>query len=167
MRNAVHKPLLVCIVTLPLAACAGAGTTASLSNSSVDGTGAAAATGSASLATESSQDEMSCKKLTGLVQVRLLQIRDYDERNKASLTARALQYAETNTTGGSSHGIDPDGQHATDLAALKSYNEQLAAKGCKSYDLDKELQARGPHQTPTASIAPPKMPAVASGSGGN
>ena len=43
-----------------------------------------------------------------------------------------------------------------DLKMLTAYNQQLAAKGCKSYNLDQELQKRDPHDMPAATVPAPK-----------
>lgn len=103
---------------------------------------------------------MTCKKLTGLIQVRLLQIRDFNERERSSSVSRTLQSASASTFGGTRKGVDVDAEHAADLEALRSYNDQLSAKGCKSFDLAKELQARDSSVTPRASVAPVNLPGV-------
>ncbi len=82
----------------------------------------------------------SCKKLKGVMQVRILQVRSYDPRNNASVAARGLQGAATPIFGGTTVGIDPARQHRQDLAMLKAYNRRLAEKKCKTFDLDAELK---------------------------
>jgi len=89
-----------------------------------------------------------CKKLTGLMQVRILQIRDYDPRAKSSLASRGLQTVTTPIWGGTTAGLDPDGQYRKDRAMLEAYNRQLAAKKCKTFDLAAELERRGPQDMP-------------------
>jgi hypothetical protein len=96
--------------------------------------------------------KLSCKQLSGRIQVRLLQIRDYGEQQHASLFSRSLQSAFSNTVGTSSKGMDPDGQYSSDLQKIVAYNRRLAEKGCKSYDLDKELRNRDPHELPAATV---------------
>lgn len=90
-----------------------------------------------------------CKKLTGAMQVRILQIRDYDSSKKASMAARGMQTVTTPIWGGTTAGMDPDGQHHRDLAMLEAYNGLLAEKNCKTFDLAAELQKRGPTDMPT------------------
>jgi hypothetical protein len=90
----------------------------------------------------------SCKKLTGTMQVRLLQVRRYDASKNPSLVARSLQSVTTPIFGGTTVGIDPAGQHQRDLAMLEAYNRQLAAKKCKTFDLAAELQKTDPAETP-------------------
>lgn len=80
-----------------------------------------------------------CKKLTGTMQIRILQIRGYDSNKKASAAARGLQTWATPIWGGTKEGVDPDGQYRKDLAMLEAYNRQLAAKKCKTFDLAAEL----------------------------
>jgi hypothetical protein len=89
------------------------------------------------------EKKLDCKKLTGTMQVRILQIRDYDSRDKASLAARGVQSIATPIWGGTTEGLDPDGQHRKDLAMLEAYNRQLAAKNCKTFDLSAELKGTG------------------------
>jgi hypothetical protein len=94
-----------------------------------------------------------CKKLTGAMQVRILQIRDYDQRNKPSLAARSVQGVTTPIWGGTKEGMDPDGQHRRDLAMLEAYNDLLAQKNCKTFDLAAELQRRGATDMPSPGSA--------------
>lgn len=134
-------------IILPCAGCAG-------------GTAALPETASVAGGAVSAPEDMSCKKLAGLVQVRLLQLRDYDERNRSSATSRVIQSASVSAFGGSKKGIDVDAEHAADMQSLRTYNDQLKEKGCKSFDLDKELSIHDAGSTPAATIAPPKQPAV-------
>jgi hypothetical protein len=89
------------------------------------------------------EQKYDCKKLTGVMQVRLLQVRDYEQSSKPTLAARGMQTVATPIWGGTTTGMDPDGQHRKDLAMLQAYNAQLAAKNCKTFDLDAELKGRG------------------------
>lgn len=89
-----------------------------------------------------------CRKLTGLMQIRILQVRGYDANKNASAAARGIQSMATPIWGGTKEGVDPEGQHRKDLAMLEAYNQRLAAKKCKTFDLDAELNAKG-DTTPT------------------
>jgi hypothetical protein len=89
-----------------------------------------------------------CKKLTGTMQVRILQIRDYDSSKKTSALARSMQTVATPIWGGTTAGMDPDGQYRKDRAMLEAYNAQLAAKHCKTFDLAAELQSTKPDDMP-------------------
>ena len=89
-----------------------------------------------------------CKKLTGLMQIRILQMRGYDTNKKASAAARGIQSLATPIFGGTKEGVDPDGQYRKDLAMLEAYNRQLGVKKCKTFDLDAELAATATDVTP-------------------
>lgn len=102
-----------------------------------------------------SEDELKydCRKLTGLMQIRILQVRGYDANKNASAAARGIQSMATPIWGGTKEGLDPEGQYRRDLAMLEAYNRQLAAKKCKTFDLTAELNAKGdttptPHEKP-------------------
>jgi hypothetical protein len=92
---------------------------------------------------------LSCNKITGLMQVRILQIRGYGADDKGSLAARGVQSVTTPIFGGTTVGIDPDGQYAKDVAMLEAYNRLLAEKKCKTFDLATELKRTGVTETPT------------------
>jgi hypothetical protein len=104
------------------------------------------------------EQKLSCKQLSGRIQVRIMQIRDYGEHGGSSQLALGLQSAFSKTVGTSAKGVDPDGTHSQDLKILAAYNQQLAAKGCKSYNLDQELQKRDPKDMPSAMVPAPKKP---------
>jgi hypothetical protein len=89
-----------------------------------------------------------CKKLTGIMQVRILQIRDYDPDKKATMVARGLQSVATPIFGGTTTGINPDAQYRKERAMLEAYNARLAEKKCKTYDLDAALRSRGLNDMP-------------------
>lgn len=82
---------------------------------------------------------LGCKKLTGRMAVRIVQIRDYQTRSQTSQLARSLQTATKPMFGGSGEGSDPEGRHARDVAQLHAYNQRLAEKKCPDFDLEKEL----------------------------
>lgn len=85
------------------------------------------------------EKSVDCKRLTGRMKIRILQIRDYNSRAKTTALSRGLQLAQSQFYG-TSHGIDPDSEYAKDRAMLEAYNAQLASKGCATLDLDKELR---------------------------
>lgn len=87
-----------------------------------------------------SERKYDCKKLAGVMQVRILQIRGYDSRKKASAAARGMQSVATPVFGGTTAGMDPDGQYRKDLAMLEAYNRRLAEKNCNTFDLATELK---------------------------
>jgi len=98
-----------------------------------------------------------CKKLTGVMQVRLIQVRNYDPSTNGSMAARGVQSVATPIFGGTTVGIDPVGQHQRDLAMLQAYNNQLAKKNCATFDLAAELSKTDPLDTPQPTV-PAKAP---------
>ncbi len=100
---------------------------------------------------------LDCKKLTGRMQVRILQERDYTYRRKASTASQTVQSA-VSTIGSSSRGLDPDAEHRKSVAQLEAYNARLAAKGCKTFDLAKELEPKPVTVTPTPLAKPGSEP---------
>ena len=108
----------------------------------------------------SEEKALECKQLTGRMQIRILEIRDYNERKNTTGLSRALQSGGTAVFGGTQAGLDPNGTYAKDRAMLNAYNRQLAAKNCKTYDLDAELKPTDFRETPTATIKPASGPAT-------
>jgi hypothetical protein len=100
----------------------------------------------------------SCKELTGIMQVRILQIRDYDSSKNASAVARGFQSFATPIWGGTTAGIDPDGQYRKDRAMLEAYNQRLAAKKCKTFDLAAEFKGAKPDEIPQPTGKKPAVP---------
>jgi len=94
---------------------------------------------------------LDCKKLTGRMQVRILQIRDFSVRPQSSAAAYTMQSAARSVLGGGQAGADPNGQYARDRAQLEAYNAELAAKHCRTFNLDDELKPKPVTATPTPS----------------
>ena len=94
------------------------------------------------------EQKLNCKKLTGVMQVRILQIRGGKSSGNATLASRGVQSVLQPVFGGTTAGGDPDGQYARDLAMLEAYNARLAEKKCKTFDLAAELKATGPNDLP-------------------
>lgn len=84
--------------------------------------------------------KMNCKQLTGSMKVRLLQVHSSSSKTEGTLVARGLQTGAVKIWGGPTYGTDPSGDSARDLAQLEAYNQQLAAKKCKTLDLQAEFQ---------------------------
>lgn len=91
---------------------------------------------------------LDCKSLTGRMQVRILQERDYVQRSQTSGLSRSVKAGVTTVFGGSAYGSDPEADHARTVAMLEAYNKQLAAKGCRTFDLAAELQPKPVTVTP-------------------
>src|SRR5262249_40016536 len=69
------------------------------------------------------EKELDCKKLTGRMQVRILQIRDFTEREQTSTVSHMLQQGATVIFGGSKEGTSPAQRYARDRGILEAYNE--------------------------------------------
>ena len=104
----------------------------------------------------SGEQALDCKKLKGRMKVRILQVRDYEDRGKATIVARTMQSAATPIFGGPSYGTNPEGDYRKDLAMLEAYNKRLAEKNCKTLDLKAELSAPVRKTAPTP--LPPSKP---------
>lgn len=97
-----------------------------------------------------SQEELGldCRRLAGRMQVRILQIRDADERPVGTMLSQGAQIVARPLMGGSTYGVDPAGSLARDRAMLQAYNAQLKAKNCPTFDLEQELKPRDVQHTP-------------------
>ncbi|HPG89328.1 MAG TPA: hypothetical protein PLD46_06715 [Hyphomicrobium sp.] len=127
-------------------------------NASIQSGGVSGTASKAGYVLSADEQALECKQLTGRMQIRILELRDYNERNRTTLVSRALQTGSTAVFGGPKAGLDPDGTYARDRAALEAYNHQLEAKGCKTYDLESQLQPQDVRVTPSASIKPASGP---------
>ena len=92
-----------------------------------------------------SEQKLDCKKLTGRIQVRLLQLRaELADTSRPSQAAQAMQTV-TNPAlklmfgGASPYGTDRNSQLKRDYTTLVAYNTQLGAKNCAVFDNDGEL----------------------------
>lgn len=92
---------------------------------------------------------LNCRKLTGRTLVRILQIRDYELSRSSSAVSRQIQQVVTPVFGGTERGADPEADYRRDRAIVEAYNRRLAEKGCKSFDLVKELQPKPAAETPS------------------
>jgi hypothetical protein len=92
---------------------------------------------------------LDCRKLSGRMAVRIVQIRDFQTRTQTTSLSRGLQTAAKPAFGGSGEGSDPYARYARDRAQLEAYNQRLAEKNCANFDLDAELApgAKDPPRT--------------------
>jgi hypothetical protein len=90
--------------------------------------------------------KMSCKKLVGTIKIRVMQMRAATP--DGTLVARTMQSGAVKIFGGPTYATDPQGDHARDMAQLQAYNQQLAAKKCKTLDLQTELNPEAPVAAP-------------------
>jgi hypothetical protein len=96
---------------------------------------------------------LDCKKLTGRMRLRILQLRTSADRHPTSEVSRTAQSMVTPFLGGSQYGADPAADQARDRAILEAYNRQLAAKSCRTIDLEAELRPQA--ATPPLRAAKP------------
>lgn len=101
-------------------------------------------------------DKLSCKQLSGRMQIRIMQLRGFSNRQQSSGLSRGIQSGFAATFGNLSHGADPQGEHDGDVKKLHEYNQRLVEKGCKSYDLDAELAKKDIDDVPAPTVLPPK-----------
>lgn len=85
-----------------------------------------------------------CKRLTGRMRIRLLEVRDYNVTKSASSMSQMMRGVTKPVVGvmlGSSqdYEVDPATRQRNNIAMLKAYNAQLVAKKCRPIDLDAEL----------------------------
>jgi len=102
-----------------------------------------------------------CKKLTGIIRVRIRQMRSASGDSGSSQLARGLQYATRPVTVGTNRGIDPAGDSARDLAQISAYNKRLTEKNCPAFDLAKELAPGNTAPPAPIRAAKPVKPLIA------
>ena len=84
--------------------------------------------------------DLDCKRLTGSITVKIVQMRDAGNRAKPTIVAATAQSAVRPLFGGSTYGQDIEADLKRDRARLEALNSQLVAKACPSFDLDAELK---------------------------
>lgn len=86
------------------------------------------------------EQELDCKRLSGSISIKILQMRDAGNRAEPSALAAGAQAAARPLVGGTTYGQDVAADLARDRTRLEALNRQLAAKSCPTYDLDAELK---------------------------
>ncbi len=99
------------------------------------------------------EEGFDCKDLTGLMQVRILDVRDYEARRR--VTPGTVLQSTLSFFGVAPASGDLDARYTADRARLEAYNQRLAAKKCPAFDLAQELKPRDVTETPTP-LAKPK-----------
>jgi len=100
------------------------------------------------------EQALSCKRMTGRMQVRILELRGGGPSRGSSGFAQGLQSAVVPVFGGSSHGSDSAGQRQQDVARLAAMNDLLKQRNCPHYDLADELAK--PAGAPTPRLVKPE-----------
>jgi hypothetical protein len=104
---------------------------------------------------ETPENKLSCKQLTGRIQVKIMELRGYSDSKQASALSRGIQSGLVATFGNADHGVDPQGDYAADIKKLHEDNARLVAQNCKSYDIDAELKKGEIDDVPAPTILPP------------
>ncbi len=94
------------------------------------------------------EQKLDCKHLTGSMTVKILQMRQASDRRDPSMLASTAQSAWKPIKGGTDYGLSVAEDLRRDRVRLETFNRQLTEKGCRTFDLDKEL-APGNTATPT------------------
>jgi hypothetical protein len=89
------------------------------------------------------EKEMDCKRLTGSIQITISRLRDPLGRKEPSAMSATAQKMATPLYGSSARTADRQGVYARERAKIEAYNAELAAKGCRTVDIEAEL-ARAP-----------------------
>jgi hypothetical protein len=82
---------------------------------------------------------MDCKKLTGAMLITITRLKDARSRSGVSSLAESGHKTMPMLFGGSTAGSDRQASLARERAKLDAYNRQLAAKKCKTLDIEAEL----------------------------
>lgn len=88
------------------------------------------------------EQQFNCKKLTGRIQVRLLQLRGVDP-------AKDKGFGIGEMFGGKS----PTERYNRDRSQIDAYNAQLAKLNCATFDVEQELKSEDMRHTPTVKPA--------------
>ena len=86
---------------------------------------------------------MDCKRLTGSMQIVIARLKDAYVRMEPSAVSAGAQKMVAPMKGGSALTADREAVYARERAKLDAYNAELAAKNCKTLDVEAEL-ARAP-----------------------
>jgi hypothetical protein len=89
------------------------------------------------------EKQMDCKRTSGSMMITIERLKYRSTEVATSNLAVSANKAPTPYTRHSSKGLDRDAEYARDRARLEAYNEHLAAKGCRTIDIETEL-ARPP-----------------------
>jgi hypothetical protein len=86
------------------------------------------------------EQALNCKQLTGSVTIKILQMREAQNRAPPSAVAALAQNAVRPVIGGATYGSNIEADLRRDRARLEAFNAQLARKDCPVFDLAKELR---------------------------
>ena len=86
-----------------------------------------------------SEKAMDCKRLTGSMQITLARLKNTYGRQQPSALSSTVAQSIAPVFGGSSLGSDRDAVYARERSKLEAYNDELAARNCKTLDIEAEL----------------------------
>ena len=86
-----------------------------------------------------SEKAMDCKRLTGSMQITLARLKNTYGRQQPSALSSTVAQSIAPVFGGSSLGSDRDAVYARERAKLEAYNDELAARNCKTLDIEADL----------------------------
>ena len=147
-----RSAILAALVSTVLADCASNGVEPPQANFVPASDATASTTTEGNYTLSSDERDFDCKRLTGKVQIRILELRTFASRSRTSMLSRTLQSATTPIFGGTTSGINPTSDEARTLAQAEAYNRELDQKGCRSFDLVKAIAST--ETPPVASIEP-------------
>jgi hypothetical protein len=82
---------------------------------------------------------MDCKRMTGAMKITINRLKDAASRQGVSGTAEAAHKTMPYIFGGSTVGSDREASLRRERAKLNAYNRELAARSCKTLDIEAEL----------------------------
>ena len=85
------------------------------------------------------ENKLDCKHLTGSIYVIITQLKAARDRVQPSGVATSSQQTFGSLFSGSARAADPRAEDARARAKLRAYNDRLAAKNCKTVDIEAEL----------------------------
>lgn len=102
------------------------------------------------------EKKLDCRQLNGSITIKILQMREAGDRRAPSDAAAFAQKSIRSVEGSTVHGQDLAADLARDRARLQALNGQLAAKGCRTFDLEAELKPGNTERPRPVGEAKPK-----------
>ncbi len=87
-----------------------------------------------------SEKKLDCRRLTGSMQIIVSRLKVADSRPRPSATGQLMQKGAA-IVGEDTSSLNIDAEVRRERARLEAYNRQLAAKGCKTMNIEAELAA--------------------------
>lgn len=144
MRPQTPFKLAVPLLLAGLAGCASdnADSPGSMSLAPEPATAAVAARPPPYVLTEADR-KLSCQKITGSMQVKILQLRGLDKRPQPSAVAKTAHQTVNPVIGAGTAGADPAAERVRERSRLDALNGLLAEKKCKTFNIEADLKGTG------------------------